>query len=411
MSERPWSMDLSGETDACIACSTCDTVCPVAAVDDEFPGPKFQGPEQWRLGNDEAPIDPSIDACSNCLRCVAACPEDVPLGEMHATARAERREERSPFSRKTIRDRLLANYGLLARFASRVPRVSNALASAAPVRWLAERLLGITAEREAPTFASQTFREWWDERGGSAVSNAEKRVAYFHGDHANVHDPGVGRALVQVYEYFDYEVVIPEQRCSGTPMFANGFMEDARRVAGFNLDRLRPLVAEGYAIVATCTSCSYALRSEYPDHFDVPGVDRVAAQTFDALEYLRRNEPLEAALAESGIDAGTVAYHAPCHARNQGLGGQTPAIFAGVDGIEVSDVGDSCSGMSGTYGWKEERYETSMAVGREMFDGIEATDATVGLTECPTCAMGMEHGTDVEVDHPLRVVRDALLDQ
>jgi len=28
-----------------------------------------------------------------------------------------------------------------------------------------------------------------------------------------------------------------------------------------------------------------------------------------------------------------------------------------VDGIGVEDVGDSCSGISGTYDWKEETYE------------------------------------------------------
>ena len=41
-------LDLRAGSDSCYKCTSCDTSCPVAEVDDSFPGPKFQGPEQWR---------------------------------------------------------------------------------------------------------------------------------------------------------------------------------------------------------------------------------------------------------------------------------------------------------------------------------------------------------------------------
>jgi glycerol-3-phosphate dehydrogenase subunit C len=73
-------MDLRPGADDCYKCSTCDMSCPVAEVDDEFPGPKFQGPEQWRLKRKEGhEIDDSITSCSNCMRCDDACPSSVPL--------------------------------------------------------------------------------------------------------------------------------------------------------------------------------------------------------------------------------------------------------------------------------------------------------------------------------------------
>jgi glycerol-3-phosphate dehydrogenase subunit C len=37
-------LDLRTGADACYKCSTCDTACPVAAVDDSFPGPWNFGP-------------------------------------------------------------------------------------------------------------------------------------------------------------------------------------------------------------------------------------------------------------------------------------------------------------------------------------------------------------------------------
>ena len=405
----PGGSDLRPATDDCVKCVTCDTACPVAEVDDEFPGPKFQGPEQWRLERDgDYAIDDSIEACSNCMRCDSACPAGVSLDRMHNTLRTKHVADRG-LSRKAIRDRLLANYGTIARVASRTPRLANFLLGNPVTKWVNERLLGITADRTFPEFAHESFRTWWADRGGAQVQSADKRVAYFHGDFANYNTPAIGKALVTVFEHFGYEVAVPEQRCSGTPMFANGQLDDARRAARVNVRTFGELVEEGYDIVCSCTSCSMALRSEYPALFDLPQTASVASHTYEAVEYLREHEPLEAALSEASVSGPDLAYHAPCHARNQGLAGQAPEVLGELAGVTVTDVGDSCSGISGTYGWKSERYETSMAIGEEMFEEMAAAPAEVGLTECPTCAMQMEHGSGYRIRHPLTVIAEALV--
>jgi glycerol-3-phosphate dehydrogenase subunit C len=407
------ALDLRAGADSCYKCTSCDTSCPVAEVDDEFPGPKFQGPEQWRLKRKEdADIDNSITSCSNCMRCDDACPSSVPLSQMHNEARGEYvAEQMSRLSREYVRNRLLSNYRLFAGLASKTPRLANAVAGLGVTNWLGEKLLGVTAEREFPAFAEETFREWWRERGGAAIENPEKRVAYFHGCYSNYNTPAVGRALVSVFEAFDYEILVPEQKCSGTPMFANGMLPDARRHAETNVDRLAAAVDDGADIVASCTSCSLSLRQEYPELFDIDGIEDVSEHTFEALEYLRINEDLRGALADASLPEDAVdafAYHAPCHARNQGLARQATDLLGDLDGVAVEDVGDSCSGISGTYGWKAEKYDTSMAIGAEMFEHMEAAEGEVGMTECPTCAMQMEHGTGYEIRHPLQVLDDAL---
>jgi len=414
------TMDLREGADSCYKCTTCDTSCPVAEVDDDFPGPKFQGPEQWRLKRkDDVEIDDSIMSCSNCMRCDGACPSDVPLSQMHNEARASYVEnQQSKLSRKYWRNRLLSNYRLMAALGSKAPRLTNFVLGLGITKWVNDRVLGITSERDFPEFAAQTFREWWRERGGNRIQDAEKRVAYFHGCYSNYNTPEVGKALVRVFESFGYEVAVPEQRCSGTPMFANGMLDDADRAAEVNVKSLGRMVDEGYDVVASCTSCSMSLRQEYPELFDYDGTAEVSAATSEALEYLRFNEDLQGAIADADAEAtdelvtefGRMAYHAPCHARNQGLEGQAVEILSELTGVDPEDVGDSCSGISGTYGWKTEHYDTSMQIGEEMFDHMDAVDTETGLTECPTCAMQMEHGTDYEIRHPLEVLEAALVD-
>ena len=127
------------------------------------------------------------------------------------------------------------------------------------------------------------------------------------------------------------------------------------------------------------------------------------------MEFLRIHEDLEAAIRESEVNTQAFAYHAPCHARNQGLDRQAVELFRELDGAQIQDVGESCSGISGTYGWKSEKYETSMKIGAEMFDHMEHADGEVGMTECPTCAMQMNHGTGYEIRHPLELLEEALV--
>ena len=415
--------DLRPGTDPCFKCGTCDAACPVADVDEDFPGPKFQGPEQWRLSRgSDRDVDPSIMGCSNCMRCDGACPASVPLSQLHNTARGQYvANQQSPFSRTAIRNRLLANYRRSASLAARFPRLSNAFANNRLVRWALDRGLGITAERELPSFAMQTFRSWWADRGGAEASRDRAArhhddgeggppvVAYFHGCYTNYHTVEVGKALVGLYESFGYAVTVPPQGCSGTPMFANGHLDDARRDAETNVLAFADAIADGAPVVTSCTSCSMALRQEYPELFDLDGIDELAEHTWDALEYLRVHEDLSDRIAAATpADSSSYAYHAPCHARNQGLARQARELLDAVPAVTVTDVGDSCSGISGTYGWKAEHYGHSMAIGEPMFEHMEDAPGETGLTECPTCAMQMEHGTGYEVEHPIVVVAEML---
>jgi len=423
--------DLRPGADSCYKCSTCDTNCPVAEVDDDFPGPKFQGPEQWRLKqtDDDYGVDDSVMDCSNCMRCDNACPSGVPLSQMHNAARGEYvSEEMDKLSVEYWRNRILANYRTSAWFASKVPRLANVAMNFGPARWLMEKTMGVTAEREFPTFATETFREWWASEGGADGSreraraarerrgedpDADKKVAYFHGCYSNYNSPEVGKALVRVYEHFGYELVVPEQKCSGTPMFANGMLADARRHAEVNVSSMSDLVDQGYDAVASCTSCSMALRQEYPELFDIDGIDEVASHTFESVEYLRIHEDVRDAIAEADVDgdlATEFAYHAPCHARNQGLDRQAVELFRDLEDVGIEDVGESCSGISGTYGWKAEKYEKSMAIGEEMFEHMESAEGQTGMTECPTCASQMEHGTGYEIRHPMELLEAAIVE-
>ncbi len=111
-------------TDACIKCNVCTTVCPVARVTDDFPGPKYVGPQAQRfrgpgVGRD-AP-DHTVDLCSGCGICTRACPAGVLIAETNNRARAAIVDERG----SSIRNRIISDTDLIARFGVPLAPLAN----------------------------------------------------------------------------------------------------------------------------------------------------------------------------------------------------------------------------------------------------------------------------------------------
>jgi glycerol-3-phosphate dehydrogenase subunit C len=133
--------------DSCVKCNICNTVCPVSAVTDLFPGPKYEGPQGQRfragLDGDGSP-DYSLDYCSGCGLCTQACPEGVMVAEINAVAREKLLRSRGGLR---LRDKLVCRPTLMARLARPVAPLANLALANPGVRWLIEKAMACTAGR------------------------------------------------------------------------------------------------------------------------------------------------------------------------------------------------------------------------------------------------------------------------
>src|SRR5262245_29926871 len=109
--------------DACIKCNICTSYCPVSAVTDKFPGPKYEGPQAGRVRQPGQPQSPdhSVDYCSGCRVCNEVCPTGVRIAEINARARAQIVAERG----LPLRNRLLGRNELLGQLGSIAPEAAN----------------------------------------------------------------------------------------------------------------------------------------------------------------------------------------------------------------------------------------------------------------------------------------------
>lgn len=395
--------------DQCIKCNICVTKCPVTAVTDLFPGPKYEGPQagRFRMHIGSSP-DKSVDYCSGCRVCNMACPTGVKIAEINARSRA-RMVEQGKFSyRNRLRNNLIARSELLGKIGQPLSPLANILLSNRLLRQAVEVALGIHQEAPLPPFSPHRFSSWFHRR--TYPHRSDKKVVYFHGCSTEYFEPRVGIAAVQVLEAMDFEVIVPPQNCCGLPLLSNGEFPAARRYHASNLRHLSEFARQGIPIVGTSTSCTLTLKEEAIELLDL--IDRdgqvVAQQTFDINEFILSIDlPVSFGHSLKPIPL-TLAYHAPCQYRAHRLGNLAVEVLKLIPELQILESNRDCCGIAGTYGYKKEKYKIAMDIGNPLFKFVHQSGGPVVICDSETCRWQITHGTGIPAVHPIELLAAAL---
>lgn len=414
-------MSLEQSLDHCIKCNICTAACPVSAVTDLFPGPKYVGPQAQRFRQDGQPTpDESVDYCSGCRVCNDVCPTGVRIMELNSRARARIVEQKG----LSFRNWLLGHQdwtGWLACGPQAV--IANFFAGNLLVRTTAEKLVGIARKAPLPKFSTYSFRSWFrrrtknqelrtleGERGSRfSVLGSRKQVVYFHGCSTNYYEPRIGKAAVEVLERNGFEVILAKQGCCGLPLLSNGAFKDARGYHEYNLAQLLPYAQRGIPIVGTSTSCTLTLKEEAPELLGMhdTAARLVAENTYDIFEFLRLLHDHGELDTNFKPITRTLPYHAPCQQRAHGIGRPALDILELVPGLHLNESTTACCGLAGSYGYKAERYQIAMDVGAELFDFVRASGSDLAICDSEICRWQIAHGADVQMQHPIELLREA----
>ena len=395
--------------DECIKCNICTSYCPVAAVTDLFPGPKYVGPQAQRFREVEQPRTPdhSVDYCSGCRVCNEVCPSGVKIAELNARARAQIVAEKGI----PLRNRLLGRNELLGKAGLIAPWLANFGTSNSLGRLVAEKVLGIAKEAPLPGWSTDGSFGKWVERTKAERLRSDKKVVYFHGCSTMYYEPFIGKAAVAVLEHNGYEVIVPPQNCCGLPMLSNGEFDAAEGYHRNNVSKLLAYAQDGLDIVGTSTSCTLTLKEEAPELLDYFDEEAMAIKnaTWDIFEWLRElliRDELETDFRPMEM---TLPYHAPCQYRAHRVGKPALEIMELIPGIKLPESQARCCGIGGTYGYKVEKYQIAMDVGQELFEFVREQGSGVELTACDseTCRWQLEHGTGIPSRHPIEILAAA----
>ena len=102
-----------------------------------------------------------------------------------------------------------------------------------------------------------------------------------------------------------------------------------------------------------------------------------------------------------------IPCHTSCHQKLHRIGRPALDLLALVPGLKVEELGFDCCGITGTYGYKHEKYEIAQAVGRPLFQRIQDSRAGLAICDNETCRWNIAASTGVRVVHTLQVLADA----
>lgn len=236
---------------------------------------------------------------------------------------------------------------------------------------------------------------------------ANKKVAYFSGCYANYYYPQVGKATVEVLSTSGIEVVVPEQVCCSLPMVAKGNIKGAYENMAHNTGVLSRLVSNGFALVTTCSSCALFLKQDYPRFIGTEAANQVSQNLYHITEYLVKLNEISQLNTDFRPINQTLLYHTPCHLRAQQIGNPTVEVLQLIPGISIKKVSGECCGMGGIYGYEKVNYELSKAIAGKLYSDIQTNPTDRVVTDCGGCKLQIEAGTDVKVDHPIILIKEA----
>ena len=98
-----------------------------------------------------------------------------------------------------------------------------------------------------------------------------------------------------------------------------------------------------------------------------------------------------------------VAYHAPCHLRVQEIGFKARDLLRLVPDTSV-EVLERCTGMDGTWGFKQEFFDESLRVARPLVRELDEMAPSLIVSDCPLAALQLEQERGQRVYHPVEAL-------
>ena len=346
-----------------------------------------------------------LDLCINCKACMLQCPSGVDVSRLISIARAEY------VRRKGLRrtERLLSHNRYLSMSGSMFSSLSGFVMKMHSFKWFLEKAAGLDLRRDLPGFARGSFlkkgRKFLASR--PPITKPVDKIAYLVDSFANYNDHELAFAVLKVLRHNNIEVILPKQLPVPLPAACYGNVKSAKKDLAFNVKHLSEAVRSGYKIICSEPSAAMCLKDDL--RFFVAGEDAelVSENTFELMSYLRNLFERGKLKPSVGDLSHEYAYHCPCHLLAAGGDKVTVELLEKLCNIKVIDLKAGCCGLAGTFGMQKKNYELSTQIAANLKKALNETQISCVLTECSACKMQIEHISNIDVSHPIKVLKKA----
>ena len=386
----------------CIRCSACLNSCAnfETVGGHAFGGETYSGGigGSWEAGTGKLLNARFSELCTGCSRCVNNCPVRIDIPWLNEALRQRMNFEQPASAAKSgfgamtgsaaedrvapLQKQFFANYHVMAKGATRFASVSNALTSMPFVRGVMESVVGLDRRRKLPPFPKKTWEELYrTQQGRGTVRTDLPKVLMLADVFTNYGSPERGMAAVRVLREVGFDVELSAPLPDGRAAISQGMIATAREQAVPLAAMLMPHIDNGETVCVLEPSVLAMLRFDYAHLLD--------AATWSRLSKGKFVEPLQlvwsltegASLPDlsKAFPAGRsphgkhVFYHSHCQQRTCNAATETIEVLRAC-GFDVVTSSVECCGMAGSFGYKRDYYELSMAVGEDLFAQVRAAE-------------------------------------
>jgi FAD/FMN-containing dehydrogenase/Fe-S oxidoreductase len=347
-----------------------------------------------------------LDLCVGCKGCMSDCPTGVDMAKIKTEVKHEYHEREGA----GLRERVFANIDSLAALGSAFAPLSNWGTELPGARAAMEQVIGIAAERDLPHFERQSLEEWFDARGGSKVplGEATEKVVFFPDTYTNYSNTKPGKAAVLALEAAGVHVAMPDGVVSsGRPAYSKGFLDKAGERAATNVAALDPYVRDGWSVVFAEPSDAVMFQDEYLDLLpEDDATERVSGSAYGVLEYIdvmRLDEDIDFEEQEESL-----TYHGHCNQKALNKDHHAVGVLRRA-GYAVDPLDSGCCGMAGSFGYEEEHYDLSQAIGNILFEQVDESDAEEVVAPGTSCRTQLgDRPGETAPRHPIEKVALAI---
>ncbi|HUI85452.1 MAG TPA: LUD domain-containing protein [Candidatus Binatia bacterium] len=423
----------------CIRCSACLNSCAnfETVGGHAFGGETYSGGigGSWEAGTGKLLNARFSELCSGCLRCLPQCPVRIDVPWLNENLRQRINFEqpasaaKSAFGARTgsapedrvapLQKQFFANYDAIARSAMRFPWLANAAMHLPFARSLMESVVGLDRRRRLRPFPRKTWEQVYRGQNGRAptAESAAPRMLMLADVFTNYGSPERGMAAMRVLREVGVDVGLGPALPDGRSAISQGMIETARQKANAMAQALLPYIDQGIAICVLEPSVLAMLRLDYAHLLDPTTWARFRRGNFlepmQAVWSVAQEQRLDLARifpadrSQFGI---RVFCHSQCQQRTCEAAGETLSVLAAA-GFDVATSSVECCGMAGSFGYKREYYELSMAVGEDLFAQIRAAEQDgprILVASGTSCHEQLWAGMGRDVLHPAELLLSTL---
>jgi FAD/FMN-containing dehydrogenase/Fe-S oxidoreductase len=346
----------------------------------------------------------ALDLCISCKGCKSECPANVDMARMKAEFLQQRYDRKgTPWSA-----RMFGQYARLSRLASLLPALANFMASFVLTRWLMKALFNISPARTLPAYARRRFAHQYRDyrKKEQGPSDPVSTVWLYVDPFTEYTEPEIAMAAVKVLEAAKIKVEILPIADDGRTQISKGLVREAKAMA----NGLVPLVSElieahpERKVVGLEPSALLTFRDEFPDLVD-PNHRGVALRFSERCRLFEEyvDEMMQAGLWQLDFSQASqpLVLHGHCHQKAIVGVGATERVLSAA-GYKVSTLATGCCGMAGSFGYEDNHYELSMAIGElVLFPAVRSASPEAALCAPGTsCRHQISDGTGRRAEHP-----------